>query len=771
MNSNKSNNGQSKKDRVRLEPDLKQARRHLRSLDSRPDAKFTFQTFPDSKAKGAHGGLTAVLHGTLDEHADTLTRLNRLGAGIFVTVNETDGLGRKADNIIAVRAVFADKDNGPLPTLPIEATLIIESKNGDHAYWSVKSETAVDEFRKAQKAIIHKLSSDPKVCDPSRVMRLAGYFHLKDPHDPFLVRIKSRSNAKYTIEEIFAAFPQKVDKSKDKDDSGIAPSAGCEKFADWVSSLPIQEGGDNPLGGRNSTLLLLIREGLGCGISPDSIKTVAHDYCHRANEEIGIADEMLRRQTEQHRSSPFVSYFITPKKKYSAAEIADHYLVDRNLDDGTFLKLRFHKGDFYRYDENRYVKVSQSDLRANVVAFLRNSASTRKYAILSFANNVVANLEGKTLVPESVSIPSFLSQPDKQSARLISMRNGILDLEKAVSDNTDFLVPHTPDFFSTSCLPFDFDPEATCPTWIKVLKRVLPDRDLRRLLQEWFGYNLTFDTQHHKFVLFVGEGANGKSVVCTVLRSLLGRENFSAVGLEQFDPTRTFSLTAMVGRLANIVEEIGETDKVAEGVLKDLSAGGVMTVERKHKDAFEMKATARLTFATNVLPRFRDRTGALWRRMMPIPFKVQILNPAEQDKRLTDSSWWESSGELPGVLNWAIRGLVRLNENERFTAPKSSVELCKEYQAEANPAATFLDENCSLRSGKSISATHLYRRYSCWMESQNSKPLGQPQFSREVRKRFPDVLLSPNAKRQPDGMRAREWSGICLIDDEAKTFL
>ena len=759
-----------------MTPNMKDARRHLTALDPNPEARWTFQTFPDNKdgrSEDECKKLTRVLHGTLDKHAVILTWLNKNGAGVFVTVNETDGRGRTKENITAIRSVFADNDKGPFLNLPIEPTLVIESKNGDHAYWSVCSKMTKEDFTVAQKAIAHNLGSDKKVCDPPRVMRLAGFYHMKDPNDPFLVKIKSCSSAKYTAKEIRDAFPPlepKTERTKGEAQNKTHPIETYEKFMEWAKSLPIDKGTNNPLGGRNCTLLLLIREGLGCGISPELIKKVAHNYCRRAEEKTKVADDMLQRQIQEHNLSPFVSYEVTPKKHFTAADISRRYLLDQNFDDGVCLKFHFYKGEFYRYAGDRYIKISLSDLNANIMSYLQSSCALRVSATINFSNNVIGNIKGSTLVSESVLIPSFLSEPKKQSSRFIPMKNGILDLNRLMAGSKNPLVPHTPDFFSTSCLSFDFDLKAQCPTWKKFLKEVLPNSELRLFLQQWFGYNLVFDTKQHKFVLLVGEGANGKTVVCTVMRALLGNENVSAVGLEQFNPQRTFPIAAMVGKLANIVEEIGEVEKVAEGLLKDFVSGGVMTIERKHKDAFETQATARLTFSTNVMPRFRDRSSGLWRRMIPIPFEIQILDHAKQDKRLVDTDWWIASGELRGIFNWAIHGLMMLNEQGYFTEPKLSRELRDEIKADANPAAIFLSDNYMEKKNGSISCTKLYEEYARWMGIQGSKSLGQGQFSKEVRKSFPNVEQTKNALYQPDGTRSREWRGLIQIDGNISNF-
>jgi hypothetical protein len=161
------------------EPDLEQAATFLRLLD--PDAEaWTFQVFDDSELKRGH--LAKVCHGSLEEEAARLTALNKAGAGVFVVINEADGMGRKAENIIRVRAVFADLDGAPLePVLSCRLAphIIVESSPGRfHCYWRATG-LPLDQFAPTQKAIAAKFNGDPSVHDLPRVMRLPGFWHLK----------------------------------------------------------------------------------------------------------------------------------------------------------------------------------------------------------------------------------------------------------------------------------------------------------------------------------------------------------------------------------------------------------------------------------------------------------------------------------------------------------------------------------------------------------------------------------------------------------------
>jgi len=178
---------------VKLEPNLSVADEFLRVLD--PAGNFTFQTFDDDEMRKANH-LVTIRHGILKQHRQTLKAMNQSGAGIFVTVNETDGNGRKTENVTRVRALFLDLDGAPLePVLDasrvaeIPPHIVVESSPGRfHVYWIVK-DVRLEEFESYQKALIKRFGGDPVIHDLPRVMRLPGFWHQKDPTKPYMTRI------------------------------------------------------------------------------------------------------------------------------------------------------------------------------------------------------------------------------------------------------------------------------------------------------------------------------------------------------------------------------------------------------------------------------------------------------------------------------------------------------------------------------------------------------------------------------------------------------
>lgn len=192
-----------------LKPDPTQAAAFLAMLD--PTAQqFTFQTFDDQKER-KRADLARVLTGTLEQHADELTRLSAQGAGVFVTPNATDGRGRRLANIQRLRAIFQEADLPGAKVPPLEPHIVVESSPLKfHRYWVIEAATApkTSEWLAAMRRMVADWDSDPNAKDAARVLRLPGFPHQKDPTFPHMVRVVSKSGRlPYKWDEITAAIP------------------------------------------------------------------------------------------------------------------------------------------------------------------------------------------------------------------------------------------------------------------------------------------------------------------------------------------------------------------------------------------------------------------------------------------------------------------------------------------------------------------------------------------------------------------------------------
>ncbi len=393
-------------------------------------------------------------------------------------------------------------------------------------------------------------------------------------------------------------------------------------------------------------------------------------------------------------------------------------------------KLHSFRGSWFWWTGTHYREEADSDLQAKTIQYLDTSYRRLTQTAVT---NVMLCLKAETNVNSHREMPTWLDGTTGGNWR--PMKNGILNIAALLTGETEVLIPHTPRFFSTNVLPYEFNAEANCPRWLALLNRNLEgDHERIAIMQQFYGYCLTPTLSAHKFLFHEGEGANGKSVACAVLTAMLGTDNVSSVPLEQFG--ERFGLYTTIGKLANVASEVGEIDRVAEGILKAYTTGDPIQFDRKHRDPVTARPTAKLIFASNNRPRFSDKSGGLWRRMILMPWRITI--PESDRVRGMDSpQWWQDQGELPGILLWAIAGLWQLEQQGHFTKSVVCEAALAEYRAESNPARLFLEERFHFDPESWVVCEDVYRPYVEWTKTNGFLPLSASSFGHEVRRAFP----------------------------------
>ena len=165
-----------------------QASRFLSLLALDPAEPQTWQVFrdrTDATCQPEHR------HCTLAAALPWMERSQQAGGGVFWTVQQTDGKGRRAANVTRIRHLFVDCDQGLPERWHVEPACVVESSPGkQHAYWVLADAPGTVDaqtFTDAQRRLIAHYGSDPSCKDLPRVLRLPGTTHQKGK--PFEVRV------------------------------------------------------------------------------------------------------------------------------------------------------------------------------------------------------------------------------------------------------------------------------------------------------------------------------------------------------------------------------------------------------------------------------------------------------------------------------------------------------------------------------------------------------------------------------------------------------
>jgi hypothetical protein len=254
-----------------------QAQSFLTALDEDSD-EFCFQTFDDTEQK--RKALTRKFFGSLEQYKDTLSNLNDQGAGIFVTVNQTNGKGRKKADITRIRALFVDLDGAPIDPLQNAATpphITVETSPGRfHAYWRV-ADCGLDQCEPLLKQLIARFKADASCSDRSRVLRLPGFVHRKK--SPYLVHVIDSIPGEYSIKDLSLPVATDLQKKQMTQQSSSVSSVGSAYIPEAI-------------GQRNKRLFELARylKGTQPDATKEELREIIRDWHRQALPYIGTSE-------------------------------------------------------------------------------------------------------------------------------------------------------------------------------------------------------------------------------------------------------------------------------------------------------------------------------------------------------------------------------------------------------------------------------------------------------------------------------------------------
>lgn len=330
----------------------------------------------------------------------------------------------------------------------------------------------------------------------------------------------------------------------------------------------------------------------------------------------------------------------------------------------------------------------------------------------------------RNLVPALLYELTRLDQRVPASASGINVGNGFL---QCVGQQWS-LTSHHKNYGQRYKLPFDYDPKATCPLWIRFLARMQPSEEVRRYLQSFFGWVVLGHNRPHeeKFAIWLGDGANGKSVAIGVLKALVGEENAATLSLNELNGK---SVELLTNRLVNVGSETERCEKVETAILKKLVSGEPVLATPKYRQHYTMTCKTALVFAVNDVPAIDDRSGGTWRRLMLVDWPV-TLEEHERDKKLQDRLVQQ---ELPGILNWALEGALRVLE-EGLEVPESVTTSGQRLRSENNAIALFVEDAVQLHKEAVIAKGDLYKAFKLWCLSHGHKVMSEVNFGKELRR-------------------------------------
>lgn len=299
------------------------------------------------------------------------------------------------------------------------------------------------------------------------------------------------------------------------------------------------------------------------------------------------------------------------------------------------------------------------------------------------------------------------------------------------------LAPHARDQLMTKMMPVVWDPDAECPQFDAFFARIQPDVAMRDFLLRHFALGMTGLTEQALAFLY-GHGANGKSVLLDLIARMLG--GYAALAkIESLTGTSrrgggdaTPDLMPLVGARMARAAEPDHGVPWQEGLIKDLTGGEPMMVRSLNENFVEFRPIFTLTISGNHKPDIRGNDDGIWRRMMLVPFDVQIpeaerINKAELDALLF--------AEAPGILSQRLVPALLAYLEGGLRPPGTVTEATTEFREESDPLGTFLRTCCDVGAPEDTTlGKEAVAAFQAWQQANG----GEPWKARTIQNRLSD---------------------------------
>lgn len=284
--------------------------------------------------------------------------------------------------------------------------------------------------------------------------------------------------------------------------------------------------------------------------------------------------------------------------------------------------------------------------------------------------------------------PNTWQGPPEHTSRHVAMANGIFDIEARE------MREHTPRYFNTWSLPFDYDADARCPQWLEFLEDVFEnDPDSIRTLRQFMGYFISGRYDLEKILALIGPSRSGKGTIADMIDALMGPKSVESFTLKHL--AGEFGLQNLVGKSVMIAADSrsamkAEDMQTAIERLLSLSANDKVIINRKNKTPLSMRLGVRPVIMSNELPAFMDSSNAINQRMVMLKMRKSYIGREDHTLKARVMS------EVQGVFNWALGGLDDLNETKKLLQPASAQNYIDTLDEGASPHEQFLSTYCTI---------------------------------------------------------------------------
>jgi len=259
------------------------------------------------------------------------------------------------------------------------------------------------------------------------------------------------------------------------------------------------------------------------------------------------------------------------------------------------------------------------------------------------------------------------------------------------------------------------DTNQRADNWLRFISQVFAeDADTIEFIQRMCGYCLSGDRREQKLFFAHGQGSNGKSTLLDILMWIMGTYALklpTTALMASRNERHPTELAQLHGKRLAVSNELEEGSFWAEARIKELTGDETLTARFMRQDNFTFTMSHKHLIAGNHKPRLKGGDPAMARRMVLVPF-LQKFEGSAKDTKLPE----KLKAEAPGIMAWVIEG-ARKWYADGLAIPSSVECASRDYMAEHDDIAMWIEECCKVEVGTHAKSSELYASFRRWKQS------------------------------------------------------
>lgn len=240
------------------------------------------------------------------------------------------------------------------------------------------------------------------------------------------------------------------------------------------------------------------------------------------------------------------------------------------------------------------------------------------------------------------------------------------------------------------------------------VQKVLPKRQVRDYVLKKMSECLNGDIPNTNFLMFIGDGANGKSQLLNLMKLAMGElgEKVEVTLLTRkrnnANEANSEKIKLMNKRFA-FLSEPEDDEKINIGLLKELTGSEEIVARGLYQEAVSFVMEAKLFLACNELPEIKGEDTALWRRIRVIDFPSRFVDDPKQENEYKIDRTLPS--RMREDITWRQTFTNMLLEYYDIDVPEPEEVKVKtnEYRQDNNVVYNWFDENVCFERGSKMS--------------------------------------------------------------------